>query len=257
MTMSGPDAAAIADGLARLRARRPRVHCITNSVAGNFTANVLLAAGAIPSMTINPEEMPDFIASADALLVNLGTLDPLCIEAIDVALGVASETGKPWVLDPVFVERSSPRLALARRLVTSRPTLIRSNQAELIAMTGGAGDGDDRDADTFALTSGAVVVRTGETDYITDGTNQLTVAGGHSHLTRVTAAGCAATALMAGFLAVHDDAVVGSAICLAMVAVAAEIAGEKTAGPGSFATAFIDSLYQLTPEQVANQARIS
>ena len=36
----------------RLRARRPRVHCITNSVAQTFTANVLLAVGCVPSMTI-------------------------------------------------------------------------------------------------------------------------------------------------------------------------------------------------------------
>ncbi len=41
-----------ADMLERLRARRPRVHCITNAVAQNFTANMLLAAGAVPSMTI-------------------------------------------------------------------------------------------------------------------------------------------------------------------------------------------------------------
>ena len=37
-----------ADILARVRARAPRIHCITNAVAQNFTANVLLAAGALP-----------------------------------------------------------------------------------------------------------------------------------------------------------------------------------------------------------------
>ena len=40
---------------ARLRETAPRVHCITNSVAQNFTANMLLAAGAIPSMTTTPD----------------------------------------------------------------------------------------------------------------------------------------------------------------------------------------------------------
>ena len=40
----------------RLRARAPRVHCITNAVAQAFTANVLLAAGAVPSMTIAVNE---------------------------------------------------------------------------------------------------------------------------------------------------------------------------------------------------------
>src|SRR5674476_326933 len=52
-------AAALLD---RLRARSPRVHCITNAVAQNFTANALLALGAVPSMTLSPEEIAAFIA---------------------------------------------------------------------------------------------------------------------------------------------------------------------------------------------------
>ena len=54
-TRTSPTVAA--DILERLRERRPRVHCITNAVAQNFTANMLLAAGAMPSMTIAPEEV--------------------------------------------------------------------------------------------------------------------------------------------------------------------------------------------------------
>ncbi|MGB9364572.1 MAG: hydroxyethylthiazole kinase, partial [Xanthobacteraceae bacterium] len=46
-----------ADILMRLRARSPRVHCITNAVAQAFTANTLLAAGAVPSMTLSPDEV--------------------------------------------------------------------------------------------------------------------------------------------------------------------------------------------------------
>src|SRR5579862_7363023 len=70
----------------RLRARAPRVHCITNSVAQAFTANVLLAAGAVPSMTLSADEIGSFVASADALLVNLGTLDKERREAVAAAL---------------------------------------------------------------------------------------------------------------------------------------------------------------------------
>jgi len=88
-----------ADILARIRARRPRVHCITNAVAQNFTANMLLAAGAVPSMTIAPDEIADFVARADALLVNLGTLDPERRGAIDIAIATAGER-VPWILDP-------------------------------------------------------------------------------------------------------------------------------------------------------------
>src|ERR1700683_2220023 len=89
-----------ADVLARIRERRPRVHCITNTVAQQYTANMLLAAGAVPSMTISGEEIASFIAGAHALLVNLGTFDAERRAAIDIALGAMHI---PWVLDPVFI----------------------------------------------------------------------------------------------------------------------------------------------------------
>ena len=82
-----------ADILERIRARRPRVHCITNAVAQNFTANMLLAAGAIPSMTIAQKEMRAFVARADALLVNLGTFDPERQKASLAAIAVAQQGG--------------------------------------------------------------------------------------------------------------------------------------------------------------------
>ena len=121
-----------AEILARLRARRPRVHCITNNVAQNFTANVLLAAGAVPSMTLAAEEIGAFVASADALLVNLGTFDEERREAAATAIEVAAEEGVPWVLDPVFIDRSPPRAAYARTLVAQKPRVIRLNRAEFV-----------------------------------------------------------------------------------------------------------------------------
>ena len=105
-------AAALLD---RLRARSPRVHCITNAVAQSFTANMLLAAGAVPSMTLSPEEIGPFVASADALLVNLGTLDRERREATAMAVEAAMRGNVPWVLDPVFFDRSTPRAACCGR----------------------------------------------------------------------------------------------------------------------------------------------
>src|SRR3954466_13962269 len=75
-TISNELPAIAADVLERLRERRPRVHCITNAVAQAFTANLLLAAGAVPSMTIALKEGKAFAARADAVLINGGTFDP-------------------------------------------------------------------------------------------------------------------------------------------------------------------------------------
>ena len=100
--------------LDRLRAERTRVHAITNAAAQTFTANLLLAAGGIPSLTIAPEEVASFTSRSAALLVNLGTLDSDRRAAIPQAIGTAQDQAKPWVLDPVFVEASPPRLEYAR-----------------------------------------------------------------------------------------------------------------------------------------------
>ena len=107
----------VADVVARIRSRAPRVHCITNSVAQQYTANMLLAAGAVPSMTLSPDEIGAFVTGADALLVNLGTFDAERKSAIGAALTAATEHGVPWLLDPVFIERSPARAQFARDLV--------------------------------------------------------------------------------------------------------------------------------------------
>ena len=124
--------------LARLRAKSPRVHCITNSVAQNFTANVLLALGAVPSMTLSGEEIGAFVARSDALLVNLGTFDRERREATSIAVDSATRNGLPWVLDPVFVDRAEQRAVYARDLIFLEPKAIRLNAAEFTALAGTA-----------------------------------------------------------------------------------------------------------------------
>ena len=69
---------ALADALAeifgRIRARRPLVHHLTNWVVMNDTANITLHVGALPVMAAAWEEVAEIAASAQALVVNLGTL---------------------------------------------------------------------------------------------------------------------------------------------------------------------------------------
>src|ERR1044071_6224164 len=129
-----------ADVLERIREKRPRVHCITNAVAQNFTANMLLAAGGVAPVTIAQKEVRAFAARADAVLVNLGTFDAERQKASLAAIAVANKRGIPWVLDPVFVDRSPPRAAFARTLLGKKPHAIRLNAAEFAALSGGNTD---------------------------------------------------------------------------------------------------------------------
>jgi hydroxyethylthiazole kinase len=232
-----------ADVLARVRDRGPRVHCITNTVAQNYTANMLLAAGAVPSMTISPEEIVSFVASADTLLVNLGTFDAERRHAVDVALGAVHAARMPWVLDPVFIESSPGRAQFARELLARGPSAVRLNPAEFAPLFGG--DPADEAASRVAKACATVVALTGGTDIVTDGARRVAIHNGHSLMGLVTAIGCAGSALVAAALAVETDPWLASVAAVAALGVAGEIAGATARGPGSFAGAILDALHGL------------
>ncbi len=248
-----------ADLLARIRSRAPRVHCITNSVAQAYTANVLLAAGAIPSMTISPEEIAAFVAGADALLVNLGTFDAERRTAIDVALGALGQgdegSAKPWVLDPVFVERSPARAQFAQSLVSRKPAAVRLNHHEFAALAGGdaAGDAPQR----FAKRHDTVVALTGNTDVVTDGERSAKVANGDPLMGLVTAMGCAGSALVGAALVVERDRWRATIAALVALGVAGEVAAENTSGPGRIASWIIDALHGLDSATLRARTRVT
>ena len=248
-------AQAAADILSRVRSRGPRVHCITNVVAQNFTANMLLAAGGVPSMTLSPEEISPFVASAQALLVNLGTFDGERRAATEIAVQTAAQNKLPWVLDPVFVDRAPPRAAFARELIGRQPTVVRLNHAEFSAL---AGNPPSREAAAaFARDHRTVVGLSGETDVITDGERVAAIANGHRLMAKVTAMGCAGSALVAACLAVEPDALSATVAALTVLGVAGELAAEKATGPGSFAAAIIDALYSIDASVLIARAKVS
>jgi hydroxyethylthiazole kinase len=234
------------------------VHCITNAVAQNFTANMLLAAGAVPSMTIAQKEVRAFAARADALLVNLGTFDPERQRASLAAIAVANKEGIPWVLDPVFVDRSKPRATFAKALLARKPRAMRLNAAEFAALAGKAEDGiNDAALARFAKARRTVIGLTGAQDFIRDGERLATIANGDPLMARVTAMGCVASALVGAALAVEPDAWKAMAAALIAVGVAGEVAAARSRGPGSFAMEILDAVYALDRGTLMAKARVS
>jgi hydroxyethylthiazole kinase len=244
-----------ADVLERIKSRAPRVHCITNTVAQAYTANILLAAGAIPSMTISPEEIAAFVGGADALLVNLGTFDADRRAAIDLALDAAGRGGKPWVLDPVFVERSPARAQFARDLVGRGPAVVRLNHAEFVALvdSDAAGDATAR----FAKRHSTIVALTGATDLVCDGARSAKITNGDALMGLVTGMGCAGSALVAAALVVERDRYLATIAALVALGVAGEIAAAGASAPGRFASWIIDALYELDRASLRARTRVS
>lgn len=243
-----------------LRHRRPRIHALTNTAAQMFTANLLLAAGAIPSLTIAPEEVEAFTGRSSALLVNLGTLDNDRRLAFPKAICAAKNFHRPWVLDPVFVDASPTRLKAARSLLSEHPDVLRCNIHEFDSFFPGTEPINQRIV-SFAEKHHIVVALTGAVDTLSDGTRTINLANGHPMMALTTAMGCAGTALIAAFTALSDDRLEAAAAALLILGITGEIAGEitdkKSEGPGSFPARFLDTLYTLQSDDILKRANIS
>ena len=248
--------AATWQSLQELRRVGPLVHNITNYVAMDVTANALLALGASPAMVHAREEVEDFVAISSALVVNIGTLSPAWVEAMEHAADRAVDLGKPWVLDPVGAGATPYRTRVAQALSRRRPSVVRGNASEILAVAGEAAATKGVDsvhasehalelARELARERGCVVAVTGATDYVTDGERVLRVKNGHPMMTRVTALGCTASALTGAFLAVQPDAVLAAAQALGVLGLSGELAAREARGPGSLRTLLLDALYRL------------
>lgn len=256
-----------AELLAGLRDETPLVQSITNAVVTNFTANVLLAIGAAPAMVDIPGEAGPFARRASGLLVNLGTPQGESREAMREAVHAAVSAGTPWVLDPVAIGALPVRTRLAYELVELRPTVIRGNASEIIALAklGNGGRGVDATdsaesavnaAQQIARKHGSIIAISGATDVITDGVSVVRVGNGHPLLTKVTGGGCALGSVMAACASLDGDRFATTVAATVLYTIAAELAAADAEGPGGFAVAFLDRLASLDPATVLERAAI-
>lgn len=244
--------------LTNFRLQVPLVHCMTNEVAQELTANVLLAIGSSPAMIVAAAEAGDFAKQADALLINVGTLYPKRDQAMQCAVKAACESGTPWVLDPVAVGILAYRTNFCQQLLLKHPNAIRGNASEIIALSGGlatnrgvesanSSESALDNAISLAQRTKSIVAVTGEIDYVTDGKTTYAIEGGHILTTRVVATGCALSALVAAMLANTKNPLQATATACMVFSVAAKQAAATIAcqGPGSFKIAFLDALYHI------------
>ncbi len=263
-------AESVFSNLDKIRKEGPLVHNITNYVVMNLTANALLAAGASPVMAHAREEVGEMTGIASSLVINIGTLSKKWIESMFAAGEAAKKKGIPVVLDPVGAGATTLRTETAGRIIRDvKPSVIRGNSSEILALVS-AGSGTTKGVDSvhspdaaldgaksLARESGSVVVISGASDYITDGTAVIRVDNGHEMMGRVTGLGCTATALIGGFAAVNGDYLSASASAMAVMGIAGEIAAAKSTGPGSMNMNFLDALYALDENSIRERLRCS
>ncbi|HEY8344229.1 MAG TPA: hydroxyethylthiazole kinase [Bacillota bacterium] len=248
----------------------PMVGSITNTVTINFVANAQLAVGGSAAMVYLPDE-GEFLAKAGgATYINVGTLLPIYEETLPHVAKVLHETGKPWVLDPVAVGVGALRTRLLRGFKEYKPSVIRGNASEIIALAGlweldggtavskvrGVDSTDSVHAARAAAVSlakwtGGAVAVSGETDLITDGSIIAFSYGGSSFMPRITGTGCSLGGVVAVY-ATGASPFIAALTATAVYNLAGKRAEKQVNGPGSFQMRFLDELYQATAAEIAN-----
>lgn len=240
--------------------KAPLVHNITNYVVMNNTANSLLAIGASPVMAHAVEEVADITTISSALVINIGTLSPKWVEAIEIAMQKANELNKPIVLDPVGVGASAYRTETSIKLaVNYKPAVIRGNASEIMALA--QFSNSTKGVDSTVSSDNAVdaakalsknlnntIVISGETDFIVTGDRVDKVTGGSAMMAKVTGMGCTATAIVGACLAISSDYHDAAIHAMQIMGKAGSAAEKMSNGPGSFQMNFLDALHQLSTE---------
>ena len=263
--------------LQTVRERSPLIQCITNFVTVNDCANILLAAGASPSMAQDIREVEEAVADADGLVCNLGAID--FVDSMILAGKQANQLGIPVVLDPVAAGGTELRRQLSAKLLEEvRFSAIRGNASEIRALTGQMSRGSGVDVAAWdaittenlpqsveliselAQRTGAVIAVSGVVDVVSDGTQTVLLHNGCATMARITGSGCMLTTLIGGFCAAAPEHPF-EATCAAMAAmgICGEIAEEKRlqnkTGNATFRTDLIDAVFNLTEQELKERIR--
>jgi len=254
--------------LGKVREQHPLIHHITNFVVMNDTANATLALGALPVMAHAKEEVAEMVSAAGALVLNPGTLTPEWVEAMLIAGKRANDLGIPVIYDPVGVGATRLRNETGELFLKElKLAVVRGNSGEIGALAGAGGEVRGVESiqevnDPIRVTRDlakkfhTVVAITGKRDILSDGNRVLGVDNGHPMLKTITGSGCMSTTSIAVFCAAESDHLLAATAALACYGLAGEIAASHASGPGTFRSALLDALYNLTPEQISAGVRV-
>ena len=196
----------------------PLIHCITNPIAMNQSANAVLALGAKPIMAEHPLEVKEITETAAALLLNFGNISDSRMEAMKLSIQTANKNKIPVVMDVVGVACSNLRLNFFNKIMENgKCSVIKGNYSEILALydcnhrscgvdaRAGIHIDDVKNAIIHLSEKfNAIILGTGEVDLIGFGEKIVQVTGGCSQLSTVTGTGCMLGAIIATYLAYEN-----------------------------------------------------
>ena len=254
------------------------VHNITNYVTVNDVANAILAIGASPIMSDEPEDVEDIQTICQGLNINIGTLNRHSIEGMKRAGKKANEMGHVVLLDPVGAGASHLRTQTALDLMKQiHFDVIRGNISEIKTLALGTSttqgvDANAADAVTeenlgamvtfaknFAKSQECIIAITGAIDLVADANTCYVIRNGKPQMGQITGTGCQLSGIMTAFLAANPDhplEACAAAVC--DMGLAGEIGYSHLAayeGNSTYRNRIIDALNQMTTTQFKEGAK--
>jgi hydroxyethylthiazole kinase len=248
----------LATTLKLMRGRSALVHHITNSVTIESCAQVTRRWGCLPVMAHARDEVHEMVGIASALVLNIGTLTRELVDTMLVAAAAANAKGIPVVLDAVGVGATKFRTAQAARLLAqTRIDVVKGNAGEIASLAGvqaevrgvesiSVGGDIGAVARDLAKKHKNVVVVSGPTDIVTDGTRGLVSKCGHPMMGTVVGTGCMSSSTVGCFLSVGPAYLDLAAQAMAAFGTAGTRAVAKTRGPGDFIAALENEIEAMS-----------
>lgn len=261
-----------------VREKCPLIHNITNAVAINDVANVVLACGARPIMSDEPSDIQEVTSICDGLNINIGMLKKYSAEAMLLAGKKQKELGHPRVLDPVGVGASGFRKSTVFELMREVGfTAIRGNISEIKTLAMGTGNTTGVDADLadrvtdenldniipfikeFSAKTGSVIAVTGSIDLVSDAKHCYVIRNGRPEMGKVTGTGCMLSGMLASFLTANQgNELEATAAAVCTMGLSGEIAWSRMQegdGNASYRIKIIDAIYNMDGERLNKGAK--
>lgn len=268
----------IKDCLENVRKTCPLVHNITNYVTVNDVANVILAIGASPIMSDEPEDVEDITSICGGLNINIGTLNTRSIEGMFKAGKKANELNHVVLLDPVGAGASALRTNTANTLLKEvNFNVIRGNISEIKTLALGQGttkgvDADVADAVTeenldgmvefakgFAKETGSIIAITGAIDLVANHEKCYVIRNGRKEMGKITGTGCQLSGMTTAFVVANSGnelEAVAASVCT--MGLAGEIAWshmESHDGNSTYRNRIIDAIYNMDGKTLEEGAK--
>lgn len=252
--------------LKKMNSCKNLIHCITNPIAINDMANVILCLNMSPFMADNPKEVEEVTKKADSLLINLGNIQDYRMESMLKSIKVANEENIPICLDLVGISASTYRLDFVLEILNKyHIDVIKGNYSEIKSLyikntTTKGVDSKSIDCDEcikfsneLSLKYKNIILATGLDDIISEDGNAIILSNGDVRLSKITGTGCILGGIVASVLSI-EKSIDSVMLATSIINISAERV-RPDVGLQSFKLSFLDEISLINNEKIMEKLK--